>query len=247
MSTDAKAIPGEVVVSPDPLTLAKRAVRGAWLYAGLLLGALGVLGGVFRHSLSWGDVATWIGSITTLLALVAATFAGIVAYDLLKVENARDLAAAQARLQDDADRRQANAERAAQREAARRAQASKVAAWFELYVADDQVNFVWGAAVRNASELPILDVRVFFYWVTDPHDGSPWTAEQRYASIDRLRVIPPDQTRHLMLPDRVQAMAEQCNDQVYLVGIEFTDANGSRWIRDERGALHDPQAASSSA
>lgn len=33
-------------------------------------------------------------------------------------------------------------------------------------------------------------------------------------------------------------MAEECNDDVYLVGIEFTDASGIRWFRDERGALH---------
>jgi hypothetical protein len=34
-------------------------------------------------------------------------------------------------------------------------------------------------------------------------------------------------------------MAEECNTQVYLVGIEFTDANGIGWMRDERGALHE--------
>jgi len=32
-------------------------------------------------------------------------------------------------------------------------------------------------------------------------------------------------------------MADECSDQVYLVGIEFTDANGRRWMSDERAAL----------
>jgi hypothetical protein len=32
-------------------------------------------------------------------------------------------------------------------------------------------------------------------------------------------------------------MVDECNDQLYLVGIEFTDASGERWYRDERAAL----------
>lgn len=99
----------------------------------------------------------------------------------------------------------------------------------------------WGATIKNASELSIFDVRVFFYWVNDRRDGSEWTADLRYASVERFRVIPPVQTRHLELPERIREMAVGCNDDVYVVGIEFTDANGTRWIRDERGTLRDPQ------
>ena len=40
-----------------------------------------------------------------------------------------------------------------------------------------------------------------------------------------------------MLPDQVRTQYKDCDDQVYVVGIEFTDANGVRWYRDERGAL----------
>lgn len=244
MSDRVAAPPGEPVTSPDPLALAKRVARKAWPYATGLVVVLAVLGIVFRSSLSWGDVATWVVAITTLLAFLAAAFAGLVAYDLLKVENVRDMKAAEERLLAAADRRQAERERAARREADRRAQASKVTAWFELYHDDkyELIDKVWGAAIRNASELPILDVRVFFYWVNDPHDGSPWTTEQRYASVERIRVIPPGQTWNLELPDRVRSMDEKCDDQVYLVSIEFTDANGTRWMRDERGALHDSGA-----
>jgi hypothetical protein len=64
---------------------------------------------------------------------IAADFAGLVAYDLLKIEAARDLAASQERLHATDDCRRAEEERAAQREADRRAQASKVTAWFDFF------------------------------------------------------------------------------------------------------------------
>jgi hypothetical protein len=163
-----------------------------------------------------------------------------VAYDLLGVESVRDLKAAEQRLFAAEERKRLADERVAQREADRRAQASKVTAWFALF---DRVEDTWGATVSNASDLPILDVRIFYYWVNDPHDGSPWTTEQRYASVDRIRVIPPGQARNRELPLRVRHMAQECNADVYLVGVEFTDAHGIRWFRDERGALHDRNAA----
>lgn len=52
-------------------------------------------------------------------------------------------------------------------------------------------------------------------------------------------MIPPGGERFLELPARVKNMASVCDDKVYVVGIEFIDANGQRWWRDERGALHD--------
>jgi hypothetical protein len=205
--------------------------------------------------LSWGDVPTWVLAITTLLALLAAAFAGLVAYDVLKVENARDLAAADERILAAEDRKRAANERAAEREADRRAQASKVTAWFDFYTPGVQPVIgrpvqapsdvlQAGAAVRNASELPVMDVRVFFFWVNDPGDGKPWTAELRYASLESIRVIPPGQTSHHRLPEDICSMAKECNGQVYVVGVEFTDANGIRWMRDARGALQEPSSAS---
>jgi hypothetical protein len=238
MKDPAPAIPGEAVIAPDPLVLAKHVTRKAWPYAGALVVVLAVLGVVFRRSLSWGDFPTWVMAMTTLMAFLAAAFAGLVAYDLLKVETARDLKASDERVLAAADRRRAEDERAAQREANLRAQASKVTAWFDFY-RPDPGRATWGATIQNASELPVLDVRVFFYWVNDLRDGSPWTTEQRYASVNRIRVIPPGQFRHCDLPDRVRNMSGECDDRVYLVGIEFTDANGIGWMRDERAALHE--------
>lgn len=255
MKDRSEVQPGEVVASSDPLALAKRMAWRSWPYAAGLVVILVVLGIVFRHSLSWGDVPTWVMAITTLLAFLAAAFAGLVAYDLLRVENARDLAAVDERRVAADDRKRAADERAAEREADRRAQASKITAWFDFYTPGIQVVpgvpvptprpdvLEAGAAVRNASELPVLDVRVFFYWVNDPGDGRPWTAELRYASQERIRVIPPGQISHHRLPEHIRSMAEECNGQVYVIGAEFTDANGVRWMRDARGALQDPSAA----
>jgi hypothetical protein len=243
MDVRAEAPPGEVVVTLDPLALVKRVARKSWPWAAGLVGVLTVLGSVFRHQLNWGDFPTWVVAITTLLAFLAAAFAGLVAYNLLGVETTRDLKAAEQRLFAAEERKRLADERAAQREAERRAQASKITAWFNFFEVlrpNDTLEGTWGATVDNTSELPILDVRIFYYRVNDPHDGSPWTTEQRYASIDRIRVIPPGQSRNQELPRRVRNMAQECNNDVYLVGIEFTDANGIRWFRDERGALHDP-------
>lgn len=82
---------------PDPLTRARAITRRTWRYGAALAVVLVVLGAVFRHQLSWGDVATWVLAVTTLLALVAAGFAALVAYDVLKVELRRDLLAADER------------------------------------------------------------------------------------------------------------------------------------------------------
>jgi hypothetical protein len=255
MKDRSEVHPREVASPSDPLALATRVARRAWPYATVLVVSLVVLGIVFRHSFTWGDVPTWVMAITTLLAFLAAAFAGLVAYDLLKVENARDLAAVDERLRAAGELKRVAGERAAEREADRRAQASKVTAWFDFYTPGAQLNpgDLWqppseiieaGAAIRNASELPVMDVRVCFFWVNDPGDGRPWTAELRYASQESMRVIPPGQTAHHRLPEQIRSMAEECNGQVYVVGIEFTDANGIRWMRDARGALHAPSTAS---
>jgi hypothetical protein len=239
---------GEVVVSPDPRARAKAMFTPKVQVAIYVVLALLVLFGILlRHHLNWGDVSTWVLAITTLLAFLAAAFAGLVAYDLLKVENVRDIRAVEERSLAAAERRRAAEERAAQRDADLRAQASKVTAWFNFFevirsdrfARDPQalVDATWGGTVQNSSELPIFDVRIFYYWVNDRRDGSPWTTEQRYASVDIIRVIPPGQIRNQELPERVRNQSEECNDRVYLVGIEFTDANGRRWFRNERAVL----------
>jgi hypothetical protein len=261
-----QAPPSDVVASPDPLARAKFVVRTVWPYVAAVVVVLAAIGSVFRHQLQWGDFPTWVMAITTLLAFVAAAFAGLVAYDLLLIETGRDLKAAEERTRADADRREAARrreaaetereqarlavakEQAAQREADRRAQARRVTAWFAYYykatgdpaplaVGLPLGSAAWGGVVKNASDLPIFDVRLFYFRVNDPRDGSPWTTAQVYASVDIIRVVPADQARAQELPARVSDLYEGCNDDVYVVGIEFTDADGVRWYRNERAVL----------
>lgn len=232
MPVDAKALPGEAVITPDPMARAKKAAQNASFPTLAVLFIVGLLCVIYRQRLSWGDIPTWVLAITTLLAFLAASFAGLVAYDLFTIEAKRDLEAAGQRLRDEA-------EREARREADRRVQANKVTAWFDFYdsLEDNLPISTWGAVVRNASDLPILDVQVRIYWVIDPGDGSPWTADLRYESPDRFRVLPPGQSRHSNLPQDIRDMEPECNDQTYLVAIDFTDNSGARWTRDARGAL----------
>ena len=104
-----EAHPGEPATPPDPLARAKNTVRRArWPAAGLVL-LLILLGIAFRHGEQWGDIATWVLAATTLLAFLAAAFAGIVAYDLLKIETTRDQQAAQESALAAADRKRDHA------------------------------------------------------------------------------------------------------------------------------------------
>jgi hypothetical protein len=69
---------------------ARRYVRYAALPTLLVAAVLVTLGIVFRHHLAWGDAATWFLAGTSLLAFGAAAFAGMIAFDLYKVEAGRD-------------------------------------------------------------------------------------------------------------------------------------------------------------
>jgi hypothetical protein len=121
-------------------------------------------------------------------------------------------------------------ERAAEEE--RRAQAAKVSAWF-----GGDGSGLWGARIRNASDLPIVDVRVFFYYIAEKTPGGAWEPILRGAPTERIRVIPPQADRFFVIPEQVTSMMDQIGDDIYAVGIRFTDAAGNSWERDPRGAL----------
>jgi hypothetical protein len=121
-------------------------------------------------------------------------------------------------------------ERAADEE--RRRQAAKVSAWF----AKDPAG-IWGARIRNASDLPVVDVRVFFYYIAEQSPGGDWEPVLRGAPAERIRVVPPQGDRFFAIPEQVLGMMDQVGDDVYAVGIRFTDAAGNHWERDPRGAL----------
>jgi hypothetical protein len=189
-----------------------------------------VLGIVFRHHLHWGDVPTWVLAATTLLAFVAAAFAGVVAYDLLRIESGRDEAAAR--------------DRASRRDAEQREQAGKVAAWFGTWDSpfparpgSSQFMQAHGAVIRNASDLPVYQVRITFCVATSSDSGAPWQAREVCDSPEPILVIPPG-VRTAEIPDGVREReTDGENEPKWLVGIQFIDADGRSWLRAPSGQL----------
>jgi hypothetical protein len=127
------------------------------------------------------------------------------------------------------------AQRKTAAEDAVRAQATKVNAWFG-YLERKVDPAGAGAIIRNASDLPVLDVRVFLHWVNERSDGT-WTSANRGGPIERERVIPPDHQVFVAMPEEIRNMTSEVNDRVYVVSIEFTDAAGQHWVRNPHGGL----------
>jgi hypothetical protein len=75
------------------------------------------------------------------------------------------------------------------------------------------------------------------YYIHEPARGRPWEPVSHGTSIETVRVIPPGDERHILIPADVRAQLAECNDEVYAVSVTFTDAAGNRWERDPRGAL----------
>jgi multidrug efflux pump subunit AcrA (membrane-fusion protein) len=113
-----------------------------------------------------------------------------------------------------------------------RAQAAQVTAWFALTSGK-----TWAAQIRNASELPILDVRTFFHYVAEKWQGGDWDSRMLGGPVERIRVLPPQQDRFVAIPENVWSQMTDVSDNNYVVSIEFTDAAGNRWERDPRRAL----------
>jgi hypothetical protein len=118
----------------------------------------------------------------------------------------------------------------------RRGQAAKVTAWFAM---DPKyaVAGPWGAVIRNASDLPIFDVQVFFHYIHETRPGGDWAPVMRGATIEKILVFPPQSDRFVEIPEDVRDQIHEVNDKIYVVSIEFTDAAGNCWERDPRGAL----------
>src|SRR5258708_2423038 len=115
-------------------------------------------------------------------------------------------------------------------------QANRVATRFAWYPVDTVFAgdaHDWGAVIRNDSDLPILNVRVFFNYIAAASTASEeWQPVMRGGPPDRTRVIPPRSEKFIPIPDQIKNMIDQCNDDIYAVSIEFTDTAGNRWERD---------------
>jgi len=122
-------------------------------------------------------------------------------------------------------------------EARRSSQASLIAAWFASVPDHLRHSSVWGAAIRNASDLPVFDVHTFFHQVNEPTPGLGWQSV-RCCSGDTIRVLAPQAERQVPIPVMVSSQMEECNDRVYVLSIWFTDVGGKRWERDPPGALN---------
>jgi arabinogalactan oligomer / maltooligosaccharide transport system substrate-binding protein len=231
----AKAAAADPDAAVDPLAKVRLFAGRAWPFAAVLFVALLALGLGFGTSVNWGDVPLWVIAVTTLLAFVAAVFAGLVAYELLRVESARAVSAAE-------ERALAAAERADRRTADWRAQASKIAAWYGAWRPSTRsgpgtADGVSGAVIRNTSDLPIFEVRVYFCVAVDPASGLGWQAGERYSVPDLIAVVPPGEVM-VEIPDLIREQEEAGRIQPkWRVAFEFTDAAGIRWLRDPLGRL----------
>jgi hypothetical protein len=223
------------VAALDPPALARKALRRSWPYAAGAAVVLIVAGAVFGGRGSWGNVPTWVLAVAMLLAFVAAAFAAVVTCELLRIQSRRDAIAAE--------------ERSQLAEVQRRAQASRVGAWYGRWssvvkgpgmAADPREWTRWGAIVSNASGLPVYNVRISFCVAVDTSAELTWQHGERY--LGALRLVPPGE-EHVEMPDHLRAEGEASGDEpTWLVAIEFTDASGSRWLRDPRGRLEPANA-----
>jgi hypothetical protein len=121
-----------------------------------------------------------------------------------------------------------------------RSQAAKVTAWLglagglETALRRGSEFYDWGAVIRNASDLPVLNVSVFFHFVDEQEPGEDWEPEPRGEPVEKILIVPPEADRFVAIP---RSVSHHADDSTCVVSIEFTDAAGQRWERDPRGAL----------
>lgn len=117
----------------------------------------------------------------------------------------------------------------------RRKQAARVTAWLSW-----EEGWGWGALVRNASDEPVFDVRVFFHHMREKEGGGYQAVSQGGPPPrETTAVLPPGEDRFVAIPAAVRAMfgSITIDDRTCAASVEFTDAAGNRWERDPRGAL----------
>lgn len=132
-------------------------------------------------------------------------------------------------------------ERKREAEQRHQGQAARVTAWLDLAQSSDPdlaARAGFGAYIRNASDLPVFDVRAFFFFVDEIQPGGDWQPAARGGPVERVRVLPPREDRWVGMPEKVRGMFPgEVTKRSCVVGIEFTDAAGNKWERDPRGAL----------
>ncbi|MEO8519404.1 MAG: extracellular solute-binding protein [Dermatophilaceae bacterium] len=174
----------------------------------------------------WGDVPTWLTSLGSLGALIFAVMAVLSTRKTFQLESTRDQAIGEAKLEQDAF--------------TRRAQAALVSTWWgqshEARVSSGNPDSGWGAYLRNASEAPIYKAQMTVTHTNLNHGR---------AAIRRA-VVPPGPSSTfipIQMPVHVANGSHHDHFADYRVSLRFTDAGGLRWIRDEYGALKQLESA----
>ncbi|MER7455629.1 hypothetical protein [Micromonospora sp. NPDC126480] len=188
-----------------------------------------------------GDVATWIGSIANVATLGLALVAGIVGFQVYKIESDRDMRAEDERRERALDERRAQAELVStwfakgEPSALRTRSGSGSGSGRTILWGDGW----WGANIFNASNLPIYDVVVFFR----PSEiaGHPDRVDEYAIPSEAIRVVPPHQGEVMVpMPNELhEAVPAENRQHMVDVSMEFRDAAGQRWLRDWEGFLID--------
>jgi hypothetical protein len=172
--------------------------------------------------------AEWVAAIATVVAVGAATYAGLKARDA--ATTARDLFEQEQRRDDRIERMD------------RQAQAAKIAVWLEV-VTRQSMRFQstigeWpGPALmlRNASDVPVYDLRIGY------HTGERFPEP---IATETLPILPPVDVP--LDHDPAQAIHDLFGSyeknhagflDVLRVAVEFTDSSNITWKRDIHGAL----------
>ena len=247
MNTESAASPGLACVTGRSEALPGQAGhrpirrRLALALAVLIL----IAGGIFyRHSWNWGDFPTWILAAGAIVTVYYARRAFREQSEELAVLRRLAWDQTQVLTLQAKELRASLRQRQAEAENQRRAQANKVTAWFGSRDRDAPglaiAGLDWGAVVRNGSDLPILNVRVFFYSINATSPAAvAWEPVLRGGPPERIRVIPPESDRFVEIPDEIRD--DECNHRTYAVSIEFSDTAGVYWERTARGALEPAQ------
>ncbi|MGC4891221.1 hypothetical protein [Micromonospora sp. DT227] len=177
-----------------------------------------------------GDLATWVGALANIATLGLALLAGVVSFRVYKIEARRD--------------DQAEADRREHAEDERRSQAELISVWFgqtsgtivsnSTPATGGERRSIWAAQVLNASRLPVYDLTVYFSLMTGGGDAV------RVRRVKARRVVPPlEQPRVVKAPnDFTENLSDATLRDEVAVAVEFRDAAGRRWFRDNNGYLH---------
>ncbi|GIH11824.1 hypothetical protein Rhe02_98910 [Rhizocola hellebori] len=165
----------------------------------------------------FGDVPGWIAAIATVAAVGGAWIA---ANRLVNIEKRRD----------------EDVEKGAAIELvrARRAQAERVAAWYDrprgyldATASPEEREKSWAAFVKNGSDLPIYNLFItFWYWAQDPE-----VINRRVGSTELRRSLGPGETYEILLPPHL-ANKDGRKPAWWVADIEFIDAARVGWWRD---------------